>query len=190
MNFFESLEIALKSLWVNKMRTLLTMLGIIIGISSVIAVVAIGDGSKNAITNEFENIGMNRIILMTNWQEDIYSNDQLTYRDFEMINRTLDDQIKASSVDMFFSGSVLDYGDQKKEIDVSIEAVSDEYNNIENITIDEGRFLNRQDLNSRNNNVVTKKIWRLNDLVGPTCLGNVFLSPCEIMNKPLPLLVL
>lgn len=157
MNFFESLEIALKSLWVNKMRTLLTMLGIIIGISSVIAVVAIGDGSKSAITNEFENIGMNRIILMTNWQEDIYSNDQLTYRDYEMINRNLGDQIKASSVDMFFNGSVLDYGDQKKEIDVSIEAVSDEYNNIENITIDQGRFLNNQDLKSRNNNVVIQE---------------------------------
>jgi len=45
MNFIESIKIALKALWINKMRSLLTMLGIIIGISSVITVVALGNGT-------------------------------------------------------------------------------------------------------------------------------------------------
>jgi putative ABC transport system permease protein len=51
MNFIESIRIALKALWVNKMRSVLTMLGIIIGISSVIVVVALGDGTKGAVSS-------------------------------------------------------------------------------------------------------------------------------------------
>ncbi len=56
MNFLESVKIALSAIRVNKMRSLLTMLGIIIGISSVIAVVALGDGLKSTIGEEFEKI--------------------------------------------------------------------------------------------------------------------------------------
>lgn len=46
MNFFESMQSAMDSIKSNKLRSFLTMLGIIIGISSVIAIVSLGDGGK------------------------------------------------------------------------------------------------------------------------------------------------
>ncbi len=57
MNFIENVKMALISIKSNKMRSFLTMLGIIIGISSVITIVSLGQGGQKAITGEFEKIG-------------------------------------------------------------------------------------------------------------------------------------
>ncbi len=87
MNFLESVKIALSAIRVNKMRSLLTMLGIIIGISSVIAVVALGDGLKSTIGEEFEKFGVSRIYLGYNWRKDIMRRDFFTYQDFRCIEK-------------------------------------------------------------------------------------------------------
>ena len=70
MNLIESIKVAINAIWVNKMRSLLTMLGIIIGVSSVIAVVALGQGSQAVIGQEFEQLGVKRVFIATNWNED------------------------------------------------------------------------------------------------------------------------
>lgn len=57
MNFLENLKMAIDSVKANKMRSFLTMLGIIIGISSVITIVSLGQGGKNSITSQFEKLG-------------------------------------------------------------------------------------------------------------------------------------
>ncbi|WP_139906146.1 ABC transporter permease [Clostridium thermarum] len=57
MNIFESIKMALNSIRANKMRAFLTMLGIIIGISSVITIVSLGNGGQDAITGEFQKLG-------------------------------------------------------------------------------------------------------------------------------------
>ncbi len=59
MSFFESARIALRSLAANKMRSALTMLGIIIGVMAVIAMLSIGRGAQAAITNQINSIGTN-----------------------------------------------------------------------------------------------------------------------------------
>src|SRR5215212_10259017 len=56
---WESVKIALSSLRANKLRTILTMLGIIIGVASVVALMAIGNGAQAAITGQIANIGSN-----------------------------------------------------------------------------------------------------------------------------------
>ncbi|HRC75903.1 MAG TPA: ABC transporter permease, partial [Kouleothrix sp.] len=56
---WESLRIALTSLRANKLRTILTMLGIIIGVASVVALMAIGNGAQAAITSQISSIGSN-----------------------------------------------------------------------------------------------------------------------------------
>ena len=60
----ESSIIALKSLRRNKIRSFLTMLGVIIGVTSVILLVAIGQGLQNYITEQFEEIGTNLLFIM------------------------------------------------------------------------------------------------------------------------------
>jgi putative ABC transport system permease protein len=59
MNFIESLRVALSSLTSNKMRTSLTMLGIIIGVAVVILVVAIGRGATKSVTDSIDALGTN-----------------------------------------------------------------------------------------------------------------------------------
>ena len=59
MSFSQSFRLALKSLRTSKMRSLLTMLGIIIGVASVIVIISLGDGMNNMINSEFEKMGAN-----------------------------------------------------------------------------------------------------------------------------------
>jgi putative ABC transport system permease protein len=66
MSFINLLRIALRALQRNKLRAFLTMLGIIIGVASVIAMVAIGQGSKQSIQQQLSGMGSNMIIIRPN----------------------------------------------------------------------------------------------------------------------------
>ena len=63
MNIIESMRIALSSLGANKLRSGLTMLGIIIGVMSVIAMLSIGEGAQAAITAQIDSIGTNLLFV-------------------------------------------------------------------------------------------------------------------------------
>jgi len=63
MRLFNLIKIALKAIVLNKTRTLLTMLGIIIGVASVIAMLAIGEGSKESIRETISSMGSNMITI-------------------------------------------------------------------------------------------------------------------------------
>ncbi len=63
MNLFESMRVAFRALSANKLRSILTMLGIIIGVGAVIALLSIGEGAGNAITQQVQGIGSNLIIV-------------------------------------------------------------------------------------------------------------------------------
>ena len=57
MRFLDSISVGIKALLINKLRSLLTMLGIIIGIASVLAMIAIGDGAKEIILEDIQKLG-------------------------------------------------------------------------------------------------------------------------------------
>jgi putative ABC transport system permease protein len=63
--FLASLRIALRALRVNKMRSVLTMLGIIIGVSAVIAMIAVGPGAKARIAEQIASMGSNLLIVLS-----------------------------------------------------------------------------------------------------------------------------
>ena len=63
MNYFEFIKISFRSLNKNKVRSLLTMLGIIIGVFSVIAMLALGQGSKQSIQDQIQSMGTNVIMV-------------------------------------------------------------------------------------------------------------------------------
>ena len=63
--FLASLRIALRALMVNKMRSMLTMLGIIIGVSAVIAMIAVGSGAKARIAEQIASMGSNLLIILS-----------------------------------------------------------------------------------------------------------------------------
>ncbi len=63
--FLASLRIALRALMVNKMRSALTMLGIIIGVSAVIAMIAVGSGARARISEQIASMGSNLLIVLS-----------------------------------------------------------------------------------------------------------------------------
>lgn len=85
----ENFKMAMESIMSNKMRSFLTMLGIIIGISSVIAIVSLGQGGQNTITSEFEKIGSSTINVAVNTSKAEQS-DYITYKDVEQIKDKVD----------------------------------------------------------------------------------------------------
>jgi putative ABC transport system permease protein len=70
MNIFQSIGEAIESLNANKMRSALTILGIVIGVAAVIALLGIGSGTQNVITDEINNIGTNLIYVTSGGDAD------------------------------------------------------------------------------------------------------------------------
>jgi putative ABC transport system permease protein len=68
--YFELFHISLESVFLNKLRSLLTTLGIIFGVSSVIAMLSIGSGAQQEILDQMKSIGVNNIIIKSIKQED------------------------------------------------------------------------------------------------------------------------
>ena len=67
MNLMESFLTAMDSLRANKLRSVLTMLGVIIGVAAVIALLAIGNGVTASVTDEIQAIGTNILSISTNF---------------------------------------------------------------------------------------------------------------------------
>lgn len=77
MSFFDILKGSLATLKANKLRTLLTMLGIIIGISSVIAMWAIGNGGRDSILGDLKKVGYGKFTITID-----YKNENFKYKDY------------------------------------------------------------------------------------------------------------
>jgi len=86
MNWLENLKLAADTLWVNRLRSLLTMLGLIIGISSVILVTALGVGAQQFVKEQFQDIGTNVIALFDEGPR-IQGRQPLTLADAEAIRQ-------------------------------------------------------------------------------------------------------
>lgn len=96
----EYVKMALKNIWANKVRTLLTMLGIIIGISSVILIVSVGGGATEMISTELGSLGKGQIsFYLTDYQEKYY----LTNEEIEHIREI--EGVKAVATQSFFDGT-------------------------------------------------------------------------------------
>ena len=80
MNLLEYLRLAAEGLWMNKLRSFLTIMGIIIGIAAVITVVAVGQGGRAVLMAEMEKIGTNLFVIYIDWQE----GEPPTERDFTL----------------------------------------------------------------------------------------------------------
>ncbi len=63
MPWYAALQLAMRALWRNKTRAMLTALGVIIGVGSVIAMVAIGEGARQRIAEQIEGMGTNNLVL-------------------------------------------------------------------------------------------------------------------------------
>lgn len=89
MNILESIKMAFASIMANKMRAFLTMLGIIIGISSVITIISLGQGGQKSITGEFEKIGASSVSIQVDTSK-AQPTDYFTLDDVRFIKEKVD----------------------------------------------------------------------------------------------------
>ncbi len=175
MNFFESFKSAIYSVKANKMRSFLTMLGIIIGISSVITIVSIGQGGKKAITGQFENLGMNVINIKVKTRDsDVESRDYLTLRDAEAIKSKIPE---VTNTIPYIEGYGYFKNDKIKK-EAGVGAVTEDYKKFANLKMISGRFLNSRDIESAKNVIViddltAMKMFGSMDVIGENLRVNI-----------------
>ncbi len=68
MNLIDSIQTALRAISANKLRSFLTMLGVVIGVGSVIAMIGIGEGTKKKSMEQIQVMGTNMLMVMPNWR--------------------------------------------------------------------------------------------------------------------------
>lgn len=141
--FLESLKMATNAIITHKMRSLLTMLGIIIGIASIICVVALGNGSQQKILSDINSLGTNTLdIFNGRGRGDRNANKKrnLTIKDADFLRK----QFYTESVTPNVNGSgTLTYGN--KSYTASLRGVGEEYFNVKGLELDTGKIFNRDD---------------------------------------------
>ena len=150
MNIVNLLKIALKALANNKMRGFLTMLGIIIGVASVITMLAIGQGSKKSIQSQISEMGSNLIMIQPggNMRGGVRlsssSMETLKLTDYESVLKETR-YLKAVSPVVNSSGQIV-YGAENKP--GTIYGVNPDYLEIRHFSIDDGDMFSEQDIQS------------------------------------------
>lgn len=166
MGFANLLKVAIRALVRNKMRAFLTMLGIIIGVASVIALLAIGEGSKQSINSSMASMGTNMIMIMPAQQErggvsmGSANNKSLTMSDVDALKNeaTLLDAISPT---VSASGQII-YGN--KNTQTSVTGVTEEYLSVRKLTVEKGRIFTSTEVRSM------AKVC----LLGQTVIDNLF----------------
>lgn len=145
MGITESFSLALKNIWSSKMRSFLTMLGIIIGVSAVIAIAGMSNGMKGFVKDIFSSIGSNMM------QVYIYDNGSGTKSvDTEEIYDIVDkhSDLLAGASPLITIAGTLKYGTDSSKL-TSIQGVSEDYFDMEMLELVEGRKLSYMDVKDR-----------------------------------------
>jgi putative ABC transport system permease protein len=187
MNFKNLIKIAVRALVRNKLRAILTMLGIIIGVGSVIAMLAIGQGSKKKIRDQMSSMGTNMIMIMPNFQRrggvslGASSSMVLKYSDVVAL-RNEAAAISEVSPEVRASGQII-YGNQNTQ--TTVYGVSEGYLPIKKLNISSGRVFNSNEVKSMAKVCILGQTV-VNNLFGP---GNDPIG-LSIRIKNLPFLVI
>lgn len=141
MNLFESFKMALDSIKSNKMRSFLTMLGIIIGISSVITIVSLGQGAQGLVNDQFLSLGATNVNITLDSKK-AQSNDYFTLEDVKTIKN------KVSSV-IYAGASIRQQGiasNGKTNKIANLTGGDEDYISINNIDLSFGRSFNGREV--------------------------------------------
>ncbi|PEZ06343.1 ABC transporter permease [Bacillus sp. AFS018417] len=145
LGLIQSIKMAMRSIKGNKLRAFLTMLGIIIGVSSVIVLVSIGQGSSQAVTNQINSLGTNLLTINMMGSDAI----KLTEQDIAKFQKI--DGIKEMSP--VVSGRVT-VKNGTVSTQVSLTGTNSSYQQVRDMKINEGRFLSDMDVEYRQKVIV------------------------------------
>ncbi|ABY91518.1 MAG: putative transport system permease protein [Thermoanaerobacterium sp.] len=166
MRYVEALKIAIRSILSNKMRSFLTMLGIIIGVTAVIALVSIGQGSTRSVTSQIQSMGSNLIMVnvMGRGGESSLTYDQaIALKDSSFI-AAISPVISTSVTAMYGNNSV---------DNTTVNGVNGDYQSIRDLQVAAGRFILPMDDEGRNKvavlgSNVARELFGFTDPIGKT----------------------
>ena len=158
-DLLENLRVALDGLTANKLRSGLTMLGVVIGVGAVIALMSIGEGAQASITEQINDIGSNLIFVSAGAAQRMgpvqgaAGSASLTYADAEAIADPSNVPDAVVVAPQFGQGTQVIFGDEN--INVSVTGVTPEYQDAyTGVEVVNGRFIEGKDVNGRDNVVV------------------------------------
>jgi len=146
----ELAKVALQNLMINKLRSFLSMLGIIIGVTAVIAIISIGQGATEMVQETISSLGSEIVTILPGFTGGWGGRAARTASDIFTLE--LGEELKEKSPDVaelvpsIQSGGLLKYGENSYQ--ASIVATTSGYENIFNHTIAEGRFLTAEDVDN------------------------------------------
>jgi putative ABC transport system permease protein len=165
MSILQHLLEAFESLASNKLRSGLTMLGIVIGVASVISMLAIGNGAQASISNSINSMGTN-LLFVSSGARGVRNAKPLTQLDAAAIAELSSvSQVTASlqgRADLTFSGT--------SSAGTSLVGATSEYSTVRNLPVAEGAFISDTDVSTRAN-VVVLGSDTANTLFGSTTAG-------------------
>lgn len=171
MLIWENIKIACKALFSNKLRALLTMLGIIIGIGSVIAIMTVSESLTTSISESFQEMGANNVTVGLSAKSDeeeiradgmrfgasgrnvsVTEEDRITDRMISKLKKTFKNQIAAVAVsESAGTASVSGDGDS---VNINVSGVNQDYFESDQVTLLAGRLIKKADLSGKKHVIV------------------------------------
>lgn len=168
---WENIKIACKALFSNKLRALLTMLGIIIGIGSVIAIMTVSESLTTSISKSFQEMGANNVTVGLSAKSDeeeiradgmrfgasgrnvsVTEEDRITDRMISKLKKTFKNQIAAVAVsESAGTASVSGDGDS---VNINVSGVNQDYFESDQVTLLAGRLIKKADLSGKKHVIV------------------------------------
>ena len=146
MNIATLIKEALKSITSNKVRSFLTMLGIFIGVGAVIAMMSIGQGAQNSITNSLSSLGTQTLYLSPgNFTENVRNARDLTNDDVTAVSMLDCVEIAAPTV----SQSAMLSQSTGKTVNATVTGVVPGYRTVGNYNVAQGSFITQENINNK-----------------------------------------
>jgi len=175
MGFLQSLRVALSCLAANKLRSVLTMLGVIIGVASVITMVAFVEGIRNQVVKEFEEMGSRLVVIFFSPEERKRGEgrthiEYLTTDDAAAIRRECP---LVTEVSPELPMDNTEFEVRGEEFKGKLIGCQPEFARLHNVKLEEGRFFSQEDYDSWNKvcvvgATVRKELWPNESPVGQT----------------------
>ena len=174
----ENMSMAIHAIKANKMRSFLTMLGIIIGIGSVISIVSIGDTMRSMIGDLYRNVGMTLAYVYV-WpkdEEEVRDSDYFTMDEMDRIEEVFQDELSYIDADVTVNAEAT-FG--RNKVKFEFEGIRPTFPTVKKVNIIYGRNINEGDLKARKNNVVleargAKELFGTENAVGKTFRTTIY----------------
>ena len=149
----ENMAMAFSAIRANKMRAILTMLGIVIGIGSVISIVSIGDTMRSMFASLYQDIGITQgYVQVRTWMiDDFRQSDWFTLDDLARVKEVFGDEVAYMDSNAFETAEVV-FG--RNKVRFEFNGIDYNYQDVQPVNVIYGRYLNEGDILGRKRNAL------------------------------------